>query len=66
MSSKSETMMKMSVIHLNIDPNFKAPPPNPEKLAQCQFVLVRHAVTEFNMEFARVVNAHGIDGDEYR
>lgn len=33
MCSKSETMKKMSIIHLNLDPNFKAPPPKPETLA---------------------------------
>jgi hypothetical protein len=62
----ADTFKKMSEIHLNIDPHFKAPAPNPEDLAKCDFILVRHAVTEFNMEFARVVNAHGLVSDEYR
>lgn len=62
----SETMKKMASIHLNLDPHFKAPAPEPEVLAKCKFVLVRHAVTEFNMEFARVGSAHGFDGEEYR
>ena len=66
MCSKTETMQKMSQIHLNLDPNFKAPPPHPEALASCKFILIRHAVTEFNMEFARVGNAHGFNGEEYR
>jgi hypothetical protein len=51
----SSTMQKMIKIHLKIDPTFNAPPPNPETLAKCQIVLIRHAVTEFNMEFSRVV-----------
>jgi len=51
---------------LNIDPNFKAPPPNPEVLERYQFILIRHAVTDFNMEFAKVGNAHGFEGEEYR
>ncbi len=33
MSMSSETMKAMVTIHLNIDPNFKAPPPNPDELA---------------------------------
>lgn len=62
----SDTMKQMRAIHLFIDPNFHAPPPDPEKLQKCRFILVRHAVTEFNMEFARVVSAHGMAGEEYR
>ena len=63
MLAVSETMKKMRDIHLNIDPNFKANAPNPEVLAQCKFVLVRHAVTEFNMEFARVAGEHGFESE---
>jgi hypothetical protein len=66
MSMSSETMKKMVDIHLRIDPNFKAPPPIPEVLERCPFILVRHAVTEFNMEFSRIGSAHGFDGPEYR
>ena len=62
----ADTFKKMSEIHLKIDPHFKAPAPDAEELAKCDFILVRHAVTEFNMEFARVVSSHGFDGDEYR
>lgn len=62
----SETMKKMISIHLNLDPNFKAPAPEAAVLEKCRFILVRHAVTEFNMEFARVVTAHGINSEEYR
>jgi hypothetical protein len=65
-SMSSETMKNMVAIHLNIDPNFKAPPPDPEVLAKCQFVLIRHAVTEFNMEFAKIGGAHGFESQEYR
>ena len=53
----------MRDIHFNIDPHFKAPPPDPEVLARCQFILIRHAVTEFNMEFARVGKEHGLEGE---
>lgn len=56
----------MRDIHFNIDPHFKAPPPDPEVLARCQFILIRHAVTEFNMEFARVGKEHGLEGEEYK
>ena len=63
---KSATMQKMVAVHLRVDPTFQAPPPIPEELAKCQFVLIRHAVTEFNMEFSRIVSAHGIESDEYR
>jgi hypothetical protein len=66
MSMSSDTMKKMVSIHLNIDPNFKAPPPDPEGLAKCKFVLIRHAVTEFNMEFAKIGGAHGFESEEYR
>ncbi|TNV79979.1 hypothetical protein FGO68_gene2978 [Halteria grandinella] len=59
-------MQKMIAVHLKVDPTFNAPPPDPITLAKCQIVLIRHAVTEFNMEFARVVQAHGIQSDEYR
>ena len=66
MCTLSNTYKEMAKIHLNLDPNFKAPPPDPIALAKYQFILVRHAVTEFNMEFARVGNAHGFDSEEYR
>lgn len=59
-------MKKMISIHLNLDPNFKAPPPDPDLMKRNRFLLVRHAVTEFNMEFARVGSAYGFDGEEYR
>lgn len=60
------TMLKMREIHIQLDPHFKAPPPDPETLSKFQFVLVRHAVTEFNMEFARIAGEHGFDGEDYR
>ena len=59
-------MKDMVQIHLKVDPTFKAPPPDLEKLKHHKFVLVRHAVTEFNMEFSRIGLAHGFDGEEYR
>ena len=59
-------MNTMADIHLKIDPHFHPPKPDAETLAQCQFVLIRHAVTEFNMEFARICNEHGFFGEEYR
>jgi len=62
----SATMQKMIMVHLKVDPTFNAPPPDPEALAKCQIVLIRHAVTEFNMEFSRIVQAHGVESDEYR
>ena len=65
-SMSSETMKKMVDIHLKIDPNFNAPAPEPELLARCSFVLVRHAVTPFNMEFARIGSDHGFEGEDYR
>lgn len=49
-----------------MDPHFNPPAPDPEKLKTHQFLLLRHAVTEFNMEFARIVGLHGLDSDEYR
>jgi hypothetical protein len=66
MVDSTETMKTMISIHINLDPNFVAPPPKPEALSRCRFILVRHAVTEFNMEFARVVGLHGMHGEEYR
>jgi hypothetical protein len=63
---QTETMKNMINIHFNVDPNFKAPPPDPEEMSKCRFLLVRHAVTEFNLEFARVGKSHGLDGEEYR
>jgi hypothetical protein len=59
-------MKKMISVHLTVDPNFHAPCPDPDTLNNCQFILLRHAVTEFNIEFARVVTAYGIESDEYR
>jgi hypothetical protein len=56
----------MLEIHTKIDPHFKAPPPEAEVLSRCSFILVRHAVTEFNMEFARVATNHGLLGEEYK
>lgn len=60
MEDKSQTMDAMIKVHLMVDPTFNPPPPDSEALAKCQIVLIRHAVTEFNMEFAKVVTAHGI------
>ena len=51
---------------LAVDPSFRAPPPDPELLKHCRYVLLRHAVTAFNLEFARMGNAYGLDGEEYR
>jgi hypothetical protein len=52
--------------HCKVNPNHIAQAPNPELLAKHDFVLVRHAVTDFNMEFAHVVGTYGIDSPEYR
>ncbi len=46
---------------LSVDPHFNPPAPDAEKLKNNRFLLLRHAVTEFNMEFARIVGLHGID-----
>ncbi len=56
----------MLKLHLKIDPNYNPPPPDPEVLKNCNFILIRHAVTEFNMEFARIVEEHGVDGEHYK
>jgi hypothetical protein len=53
-------------ILLAVDPSFRAPPPDSYLLKKCRYVLLRHAVTAFNVEFARIGNAYGLDGEEYR
>ena len=53
-------------IHLNIDPQYIAPPPDKSLLETCDFVLIRHAVTDFNIEWARVVGTYGYNSQEYR
>ena len=53
---------KEITLQLKVDPNFKAPPPDPLLLEKYPFILVRHAVTEFNTEFARIGQAYGLDG----
>ena len=51
---------------LAVNPSFRAPPPDPELLKECRYVLLRHAVTSFNIEFARIGNVYGLDGEEHR
>jgi hypothetical protein len=51
---------------LAVDPSFRAPPPDPELLKECRYVLLRHAITAFNVEFARIGNTYGLDGEEHR
>lgn len=38
--------------HIHNDPHFKAPAPDQEKLENSKFVLMRHAVTYYNIEYA--------------
>ena len=51
---------------LSVNPAFRAPPPDPTLLSTCQYLLLRHAVTPFNLEFARIGNLYGLDGEEHR
>ena len=52
--------------HLHLDPNFKAPPPDPELLQKCHFVLIRHAVTEYNTEYSKIIEEHGMISNELK
>ena len=46
-------------MQLRVDPKFIAKPPEATLLEKCRFILIRHGVTDFNMEFAKVVSAYG-------
>lgn len=48
-------------MHLRVDPLFQAPGPDPEVMNQTPFIILRHAVTDFNIEFAKIVSAYGMD-----
>ena len=52
--------------HFNIDPNFHAPPPDPELVKNNRFLLIRHGVTDFNVAFSDVVGKHGFEAQEWR
>jgi hypothetical protein len=40
--------------------------PSEEDLAKSPFLLIRHAVTQFNLEFAKVVGEHGFYSEDFR
>jgi hypothetical protein len=55
MVEKDSSEQKEAMLQLKVDINYRAPPPDPELLEMNPFILVRHAVTLFNTEFARIV-----------
>lgn len=43
----------------------KVDPPNPDDLKESQVLLIRHATTQFNLEFQQVVSKHGEVSEEF-
>lgn len=52
--------------HVGIDVNYHAPPPDPDLVKKCQFILIRHGVTDFNWIFSEVLRKHGEESEEFR
>ena len=52
--------------HINVDANFIAKPPSEDLMKGHQFLLVRHAVTEFNLEYARIAGTYGSQSKQYK
>ena len=42
------------------------PPPDPKLLDKCTFILIRHGVTDFNIELAKIKDSYGYESNEYR
>jgi hypothetical protein len=52
--------------HIHVDPNHIADAPDQNKVNECPFLLIRHAVTPFNVKFGEVVGSYGEFSEEYR
>lgn len=53
-------------IHAHLKIDGEIPAPDSEKMRECQFVLIRHATTDFNVVYEKYMLENKFQTEEYR